>query len=67
MHIMETSKKSMALPEWAYEQLARSAVSCIDPDSLKWGGDAPHDEARFDVEEEIEVGAAACGSCWAAR
>lgn len=57
----------MALPEWAYEQLARSAVSCIDPDSLKWGGDAPHDEARFDVEEEIEVGAAACGSCWAAR
>lgn len=52
--------KTLKLPEWVYEGLARKAVESFtgSGDDLVWGGcDAGgHDCCRFGLEEDMEIG-----------
>lgn len=48
--------KTLKLPEWVYEGLARKAVESFtgSGDDLVWG-DGGHDCCRFDLEEELDI------------
>lgn len=51
--------QAIELPEWAYELLAREAVSGFGGSSecLRWRGEwGAHDQCLFDIEEEMTVG-----------